>query len=170
MASPRVHGLHVLLILNSIDKVLLYLNHFLTRRQRETPSKSFLNANNHLCGGCPIAAFQFAVYLTFPRSHVSALCLFPLQEKFYKCLLRKRHSLHIKNCGKRLWPCHAEAPFKLLSCFPFTLREHQLSDWKVLLLKAHKFLLRRKVFSVLSPLHRCTALNGYQGKIVMCPA
>lgn len=58
----------------------------------------------------------------------------------------------------------------MLSFFPFTLREHQLSDWKVLLLKAKKFLLRRNVFSVWSPLHKCTALNGYQGKIVTCPA
>jgi len=82
MASPWAYSLHVLLIPNSIDKVLPHLNHLVTTRQRETPGKSFLNANNHLYGGCPIAAFWLAVYLAFPRSHVSAFCLSALQEKF----------------------------------------------------------------------------------------
>lgn len=160
MASPWAHSLCVFLIPNSIDEVLPRLNHLLTRRQRETPSKSFLNANNRLCGGCPIAAFWFAVFLAFPRSHVSAFCLSALQEKFYKCLLCKMHSLHIKNCGKRLWPCHPEA----LSCFPFTLRQYQLSDWKVLLLKANRFLLRRNAFSVLTPLPQVQSTQRLPGK------
>lgn len=108
LASPWAHSLPVLLILNSIHKVLPHLNHLLTISRGKPPAKA---SSMQITASVEIALLlRFG--LLFIRHFQGATFL------LFSFLLCKMDSLHIKNFGKRLWPCHAEALSKCCPAFP----------------------------------------------------
>lgn len=120
LGTLSLSGLPVLLIPNAIPKVLPHVNHLLSRSRGKPPAKassmqittSVEVALLPLFGLVFIRHFQGATFLLF--------CFLYFKKSFVR-LLCKMHSLLIKNCGKRLWPCHPEALSRRCPAFPFPL-------------------------------------------------
>lgn len=161
MASSWARSLPVSLIPNSIHEVLPHLNHLLTRSRGKPPAKGSSMQINRLCGGCPIAAFWFAAYSTFPRSHASAFFLAALHKKYYKTLLCKMHSLHIKNCGKSLWPWHPEAMSRCCPAFPLPSESISSVTGKPSCSRPTNFFLEEMLFLFWAHCCRCKVCKGY---------
>lgn len=170
MAFPLACRLPVLLILNSVLEIVPHLNHFLTRSRGKPPAKA---SSMQIIASVEVALLMLFGLLFIRDFQEAKFLLFfhpARQEKFYRTLRCKMHSLHIQISGKRLWPCHSEALSRHCSVFSLPLKSiNSLTGKPSSYSRPPNIFVEEMFFLCWAHCCRCKVCKGYQGKAVTCP-